>query len=135
MHRKFHFALSTFAVLGLAAWSGEALAHHSATMWVLEKRINVTGTVNSVSFRNPHGQMELTVQDNNGNSTQWRVEMSAKNLLLRRGWKPDTVKIGEKVTVTGHPNKALPNEIYMREMRLSDGKFFGDPTGKDQQLD
>jgi DNA/RNA endonuclease YhcR with UshA esterase domain len=135
MRHGIHTILLAAAALAVLGMSSLATAHHSAAMWVLEKRISVTGTIKSVSFRNPHGQMELQVTGANGKVTPWRVEMSAKNLLMRRGWKPDKVKIGDKVTVTGHPNKALPNEVYMREIKLSDGTSFGDPEGKDKQLD
>ena len=135
MRSRVQHLLASGLVLAMLGAGGLAMAHHSAAMWILEKRISVSGTVKSVAFRNPHGQMELTVTGPNGKATPWRVEMSAKNLLMRRGWKPDKVKVGDKVTVTGHPNKALPNEVYMREIKLADGSFFGDPEGKDKQLD
>ena len=113
---------------------GVAFAHHSAVSWDLTKRISITGTVESVEWRNPHGHLEVLVEAD-GKKTLWNVETSALNLLVRRGWKVDSVKYHDKITISGHPHKTDPTEIYMREITLSDGTSFGDPTGKDQQLD
>ena len=117
--------------LGLASWAN---AHHSAVSWDLTRRIAITGTVQSFEWRNPHGHLEVKVEAD-GKQTLWNVETSALNLLVRRGWKVDAVKVGDKVTISGHPHKSDPTEIYMREMTLQNGTSFGDPTGKDQALD
>ena len=135
MSSRIRTGLIAACATGLMGVSSLALAHHSAVSWILEQRITITGTVKTVAFRNPHGHLDVIVTDDKGVSTEWGVETSAMNLLVRRGWKPGKVNIGDKVTIIGHPNKTQPNEIYMREMKLADGTFFGDPEGKDQQLD
>ena len=112
-----------------------ALAHHSAAEWDMTKRISISGTAKVVQFRNPHGHLELSVTDAKGAVVNWDVETSAMNLLMRRGWTPGRIKIGDKITITGHPHKSQPARLYMREIRLSDGTVFGDPTGQDKALD
>lgn len=131
---KIRALIVSFALLLVAFVAPPAQAHHSAVSWDLTRRISVTGTVQSFEWRNPHGHLEVKVVAD-GKETVWNVETSALNLLVRRGWKVDAVKVGDKVTITGHPHKSDPTEIYMREMQLPDGTSFGDPTGKDQALD
>lgn len=135
MSSRFRIGFLAACAASLVGVSSLALAHHSAVSWILEKRISITGKVKVVAFRNPHGHMEVTVVDSKGASSDWSVETSAMNLLIRRGWKPGLIHVGDTVTVIGHPNKTQPNEIYMREIKLADGTSFGDPEGKDQQLD
>jgi Family of unknown function (DUF6152) len=135
MSNRFTRTLSVTTATALLAFAGVALAHHSAAQWNLDKRIAITGTVKSVTFRNPHGLIELDVKGPDGKAVTWHVETSAVNLLMRRGWKPGRVKVGESVTIAGHLKKVPGNELYMREIKLADGTSFGDPAGQDKQLD
>jgi hypothetical protein len=124
--------VTTLTLLGITSGTW---AHHSAAQWDLSKRIEVSGVVKVVKFRNPHGHLELEVTGKKGKQEVWGVETSAINLLVRRGWKISQVKVGDKVTVKGHPHKSEAQQIYMREIKLPDGRSFGDPTGQDKALD
>lgn len=121
------------ALVAMAALA--AHAHHSPAAWDLTKRNSVTGVVKEASFRNPHGELRLTVTNDKGQAEEWRVETSAANLLRRRGWDFSKVQPGMKVTVTGHLNKEQPREIYIREIQFQDGTHFGDKGGNDAALD
>jgi hypothetical protein len=126
--------------LGLIPWlmflpAQLTLAHHSAAQWDLGRRITVAGTVALVQFRNPHGRLQMTVRDAQGKVVVWQVETSALNLLTRRGWKLDKVKVGAAITAIGHPHKRDATALYLREVRLADGTSFGDPAGQDKALD
>jgi Family of unknown function (DUF6152) len=132
--RKAGILISALTVVA-TTFGGFAIAHHSGAQWNLTKRVSVQGKVQSVVFRNPHGTMEVVAKGPGGKSVTWHVETSAVNLLMRRGWKPGRIKIGEVVTVTGHLKKIPGNDLYLREVRLADGTVFGDPTGNDKQLD
>ena len=132
--------LSTWCVIAATAAalaaSNLAVAHHSGASWDLTKRVSLKGTVQTVEFRNPHGKMTLSVAGPGGKPVTWQVETSAMNLLMRRGWKPARIKVGETVTVAGHLKKVPgTNDLYLREVKLADGTVFGDPTGNDKQLD
>lgn len=127
-----------YVALALAATIGVAIpatAHHSPASYDLTKRSSVTGVVKIASFRNPHGHMVLQVAGKGGKMTEWQVETSAANLLRRRGWVFSDIKPGMKITVTGHLNKTVPNDIYIREVKLPDGRQFGDKGGNDVALD
>ena len=73
-------------VLGLAVFVDSAHAHHSqAGVFDSNKTIEVTGVVKSVSWRNPHGQILLSVKDQKGVETVWDAETASISILRNRG--------------------------------------------------
>ena len=105
---------------------GVAAAHHSPVNFNLEvDEFAVTGTIASVSFRNPHSVIELEVQSAAGDTTVWYVEFSSVNLLLRRGWDMERIEAGDTVTCIGNPSRDGTPEMYMWTIRLDDGTEFG----------
>jgi hypothetical protein len=54
-----------------------------------------------VDWQNPHAFVYVDVTDQGGAVKSYRVEMGPPYALVRGGWKKDTVKIGDKVTVEG----------------------------------
>jgi hypothetical protein len=121
---------AALAITSLAAW-----AHHSPAQWDLTRRISIEGTLEEVEFRNPHGHLTVRVKPAKGPAVVWDIETSAVNLLMRRGWKPRSAQPGMQVKITGHPQKSLAAHLYMREITLPGGVFYGDPTGNDKALD
>jgi hypothetical protein len=119
----------------LTAVAIPASAHHSPASYDITRRVTVTGVVKEASFRNPHGHVTLQVADAQGRITEWSIETSAANLLRRRGWVFSKVKPGVRGTFIGHPNKTVVRDIYLREIRFTDGTAFGDQGGSDQALD
>ena len=102
------------------------IAHHSPANFNLEVTdFAVTGTISSVSFRNPHSVIQLSVESDDGLSTEWYVEFSSVNLLLRRGWDLASIEAGDKVTCIGNPSQNGDTEMYMWTIRLDDGTEFG----------
>jgi hypothetical protein len=105
--------------------SGVGAAHHSPANFNLDVTdFAVTGTVESVSFRNPHSVIELQVESEDGAVTPWYVEFSSVNLLLRRGWDLDRIAAGDTVTCIGNPSHNGAPEMYMWTIRLADGSEF-----------
>jgi outer membrane usher protein FimD/PapC len=54
-----------------------------------------------VDWTNPHIYTHVEVKEADGKTTVYRVEGGAPNTLFRQGWRKDTLKIGETVSVTG----------------------------------
>lgn len=123
------------SALALAAVAFPASAHHSPASYDTTRRITVTGTVKTVFFRNPHGHIVLEVKGPKGQTAVWQVETSASNLLRRRGWVFSKVQPGLTASFVGHPNKTVPQDVYLREIRFQDGSVFGDQGGNDNVLD
>ena len=79
-----------------------AAAHHSFDAEYDSTKIaNMTGVVTHVDWQNPHAFIFMNVKDESGATKNVRVELGPPYALIRGGWKKDTVKIGDTVTVSG----------------------------------
>jgi hypothetical protein len=75
-------------------------AHHSFDAeYDSKKPITITGYVTKLDWVNPHAFVFVDVKDETGVTKNFKVEMGPPYALTRGGWKRDTVKIGDKVTV------------------------------------
>jgi hypothetical protein len=85
---------------GMAASTLEA--HHSfAAQYDRAKPRTIAGTVTKIEWTNPHIYLYVAVKDDTGKETVWAVEGMAPNALYREGWRPDTVNVGDTITVEG----------------------------------
>lgn len=110
-----------------------ALAHHSfAAEYDAKKPVKVSGTVTKMEWMNPHARFYVDVMDENGKVTSWNFELGAIPTLLKQGWKKDSLKPGDQVTVEGSRNKDGSNTANARTVTLPDGRrVFGGSSGGD----
>jgi hypothetical protein len=80
-----------------------ALAHHSFAMFNQDEMVEVHGAVKEFLWVNPHSWLQVMVTDENGDETEWSIEMSAPSSLARDGWERNSVEPGDIVTVMVHP--------------------------------
>jgi hypothetical protein len=113
--------LSFATALGL---SSSALAHHSAAMFDATKTDTLVGTVVSYEFSNPHAWIYMMVTGASGAQKKYSIEMTSPNLLQRAGWRPATLKPGDKVTVKIHPLHDGSDGGSFVEITLPDGKVM-----------
>lgn len=109
---------------------GFAAAHHSFPVhFVPDGEVTVSGTVDNFRFANPHGVLEFTVTNADGEQQAWRAETNSPSILRRRGWSKSSMKAGDEVTVTGWP--ARNDEYYMRirTVTFSDGSVLATQAG------
>lgn len=87
-------------VLGLAGAVSPALAHHSFDAeYDANKTATLTGIVTNVEWINPHAFITISFKDESGATKEMKVELGPPYALTRGGWKRDTVKIGDKITM------------------------------------
>jgi hypothetical protein len=98
---KANFLTGLVAALELAALS--AHAHHSfPAQYDASKPITLTGKVTLVEWTNPHIFIYVDVpNEETGEVVNWALEMGGPNALLRLGWKRDSLKVDDLITVEG----------------------------------
>ena len=111
-----------------------AIAHHSfSAAFDATKPVVVTGIITEVRLVNPHSQFVVDVTDASGKVETWRFEGSTPSSLIRSGFKPGTLKAGDKVTVKGsHARDMTQNAAAAREILTADGRsFIVGPAGEE----
>jgi len=128
---------SILSVVGAAvlATALPAAAHHSiAAEFDTNKPITFTGTVKAVEWTNPHSYTQVEVKNPDGSMVVYRVEGGPPNALYRQGWRKDTLKVGDVVTVTGNRAKiATSMNIGQAVMKTADGKTLFNNGGGGQR--
>ncbi|HEY3824306.1 MAG TPA: DUF6152 family protein [Bryobacteraceae bacterium] len=129
---KAKFAVAAAAV-GLVFSALPLLAHHSfAAEYDASKPITVTGSVTKVEWMNPHARFYVDVKGENGKVTNWNFELGAIPVLLKQGWKKDSLKVGDQVTVDASRAKDGSNSANARKVVLPDGRrVFGGSSAPD----
>jgi DNA/RNA endonuclease YhcR with UshA esterase domain len=115
-------------VVGIILAGHPLPAHHAgATKYDEKKPVTLKGTVTKVEWMNPHVYYYIDVKDSSGKVQNWAVEGAPPNVLYRRGWKKDSLKAGDVVTVEGFlPRQAGLHDINGRTVTLADGRrVFG----------
>ncbi len=101
--------LAAFACFLWLASGLPALAHHSgAAEFDSNEKIDLSGVVTKVEWTNPHAHFYLDVKDSSGKVINWNLELASPNVLIRNGWKRNSLKPGDMVTVTGIRAKDNP---------------------------
>ena len=121
---RFHFALASALALA-AAGAIPASAHHSFAMFDQAKEVTLKGTVKQFQWTNPHSYIQLNVPDASGKVVEWSLEMGAPMYLYARGWRPKTIKAGDKITVKINPLRSGKPGGMVIEATMADGKTLG----------
>jgi hypothetical protein len=110
-----------------------AYAHHSfAAEYDADKPVQVTGAVTKVEWTNPHARFYVDVKDAEGAITNWNIELGPPLILRRLGWRSDSLKIGDQITVEGFSAKDGSRMANAKKVTLADGRsvFAGSTSGE-----
>lgn len=113
--------------LAMPAW-----AHHSGSMFDRQKPMTLTGTVRDFQWTNPHCYIQLLVLTDTSEAQEWSLEMGAPQHVYASGWRPKTVQVGDKITVTIFPLRNGGHGGEVQTAMTSDGKPLGKAMGAKQ---
>jgi hypothetical protein len=101
-------------------------AHHSfSSVFDADKPVEVRGVLSEIRLENPHSWFYVDVTDAAGKVARWGFEGSTPTSLIRSGFKPGSLKVGDEVTIKGsHARDASKYEGAARSITLKDGRSF-----------
>ena len=113
---------SLFVAPVLALTAADARPHHAFSPVYDENRVmTVAGVVTEFRFVNPHAMMVMDVTDEAGKVGQWVVEFAGRLNLSEFGWTADSIRAGERVTMTGNPTHTGSQRMFFRRLVRADG--------------
>lgn len=127
---KWRISLSCVALFAMAA-APAAWGHHSfAAEYDANKPVTLKGTVVKMDWINPHSWLHVAVKDDNGKTEEWNCETAPPNGLYRQGWRRDSLKAGDQVTVEGFRAKDGSNTMNARSVTTANGRrMFAGTSG------
>ena len=100
-------------------------AHHGSAAFDTGKKVTLKGTVREWVYSNPHCLLRLDVTGEDGQVVQWVAEGQAPNVVFPAGYRKDTFKFGDQVTVTVEPVKNGRPLGRILQVVLPDGRTLG----------
>ncbi len=124
------------AVAGLAA-AHTPLAHHSfRSQYDADQPLTLTGYVTKIDWMNPHVYFYIDVVNaETGEIENWGFEMGPPHMLQNRGWKRNTMQIGDEVEV--HGTRARDGSLTAnarRVMMTATGEVLGAASSEGQTI-
>ena len=105
-----------------------ALAHHSTAPYDLIHGTVISGVVDRFDWENPHAHIYLDVTGEESVIEHWTIELESPGHLRRLAWTRDTIKPGDRITVTGSRAKNGSFNLRGVYIELPDGrKLLGLP--------
>jgi hypothetical protein len=110
------------AAIAASLLAAPAFAHHSFAMFDATKNLTLQGTVKNFEWTNPHMWLYVVVPQATGASVEYPLEMMAVQGAVKLGWKPDSVKAGDKISFEFHPLRDGHPGGQLISIVLPDGK-------------
>ena len=100
-------------------------AHHSYSMFDMNRTVLLNATVTQFRWQNPHAFIRVTVPAN-GQTEEWSIEMTSPNNLAQEGWTRTTLRQGDRVQLWVHPLRSGARGGSYVGVRKADGTTLGE---------
>lgn len=104
-------------------------AHHGAASFSTDKKVVLKGTVTRWLYASPHLLLMLDVKDENGEVTHWTLESQSPAVMYPSGYRKNSFKPGDEVTVTANSAKNGKPIGRIIEATTADGTKLGRAPG------
>ena len=113
-------------------YGAAAVAHHSFAMFDHDNQLRLTGTVTHFQWTNPHVYINLDVDNEAGGFDNWTIECANPGILSRLGWKFNSVKEGDEITIIVGPLRTGEPGALLKQIKFADGTIMsnGVPAGQ-----
>jgi hypothetical protein len=111
-------------------FTSPVLAHHFFPQ-ASDKTVPIAGKVTKFEWVNPHSRLFIDVKDKTGKVNNWEIELGSPAALTKRGWKIDSLKFGDPITVEAILWKGRVNAAVAQDVQFPDGRkvFAGSHAG------
>jgi len=117
--------LTTCAGIVMMIASYPVSAHHSFAIFDQTRAVTIKAVVNKIEWTNPHAYIFFDVVDEQGRRATLAIECGSISLLSRKGWKVNSLRVGDSVSVIYHPLRSgkmggmlvsvgFPNGVVLR---------------------
>jgi len=98
---------------------GSAQAHHSYSLYLEDRTVSIEGELAELVYRSPHTIVRLKTAD----SATYNAEWWDCHQLASAGVTGNTLRIGDRIVVTGNPGRNRNDRIlHVRGVRrIADG--------------
>lgn len=94
-------------VAGFLMSSLPLFAHHGDAGRYEDNVVVMQGTVVEMQLITPHSIIVVDIPDETGKMVRWQAEMGGRTAMIKDfGWTKDTLKPGDKITLTGRKVKS-----------------------------
>ena len=107
-----------------------ATAHHSTAEFDYTKQQTLKGTVKEVQWTNPHSFIQLLVPGKGKEPVEWAVEIGSPSINIAMGWKKNSVKAGDEVTMLISPARNGSPLGTLRKLTFADGRELTGIAGR-----
>jgi hypothetical protein len=114
-----------------------AAAHHSfRAQYDPDQPIALEGVVTKVDWMNPHVYFYVDVENpDTGAVENWGFEMGPPHMLQQRGWKRNSMQIGDDVSVEGTRARDGSRTANARRVQLvASGEVLGAASSEGQTI-
>ena len=135
MKERSHYRLA--GVLMMLAVAVPAAAHHSfIAQFDPDQPIRITGVVTRIDWMNPHVYFYIDVKDEEtGEVENWGFEMGPPHMLQMRGWRRNSMAIGDILEVHATRARDGSNTANAREVKLAaTGEVLGAASSEQQTI-
>ncbi|HEV3334628.1 MAG TPA: DUF6152 family protein [Bryobacteraceae bacterium] len=120
----------TLGCVALLGWlmAGSLQAHHSlAGVYDMKADKELSGTVASIKFSNPHGSLTIAVKNADGSTTEWVLTLGSATALAQRGigkTGPNALHTGDSISVKFLPAKDGSPLGFLKTVTMPDGRVI-----------